>query len=140
MPWWGRGRGWRWWYWLTGMPGWARAAYGLPAFGRGWFRGNPYPFCRWFPWLPRWWWTGMYGPVRWTPQGPVLVSQTQSSTPSTTQPLQPIQPIPQIPVELSKQEEINYLKEELRAMEEEKRILEQEIQSIKKRIKELESK
>jgi len=31
-------------------------------FGRGfWFGwgrgfGNPYPFCRWFPWLPRWWW------------------------------------------------------------------------------------
>jgi len=29
--------------------------------GRGWFGwgrgfGNPYPFCRWFPWLPRWWW------------------------------------------------------------------------------------
>ena len=19
--------------------------------------------CRWFPWLPRWWWSGMYGPV-----------------------------------------------------------------------------
>ncbi len=31
-------------------------------FGRGgWFGwgrgfGNPYPFCLWFPWLPRWWW------------------------------------------------------------------------------------
>ncbi|MEA2089301.1 MAG: hypothetical protein U9O89_00870 [Thermoproteota archaeon] len=23
--------------------------------GYGW-PGNPYPFCRWFPWLPRWWW------------------------------------------------------------------------------------
>ncbi len=25
----------------------------------GWFfgwRGNPFPWCRWFPWLPRWWW------------------------------------------------------------------------------------
>ena len=31
----------------------------------GWGRGfgNPYPFCRWFPWLPRWWWTGAYGPI-----------------------------------------------------------------------------
>lgn len=19
--------------------------------------------CRWFPWLPRWWWTGVYGPT-----------------------------------------------------------------------------
>ncbi len=31
---WGRGRGW----------------------GGGWGRGNPYPFCRAFPWLPRGWW------------------------------------------------------------------------------------
>lgn len=43
-------------------------------FGRRWFgrgggwgrgRGNPYPFCRNFPWLPRRWWTmpgaGYYG-------------------------------------------------------------------------------
>ncbi len=38
-------------------------------FGRGFWsgfgpgRGNPYPFCRNFPWLPRGWWTGMYGPI-----------------------------------------------------------------------------
>ncbi len=30
-------------------------------FGRGFGfggggRGNPYPFCRWYPWLPRRWW------------------------------------------------------------------------------------
>ena len=31
----GRGRGWRNWYWATGVPGWWRAAYGYPAFG-GW--------------------------------------------------------------------------------------------------------
>ncbi|MGQ9781795.1 MAG: DUF5320 domain-containing protein [Nitrososphaeria archaeon] len=26
----------------------------------------PWPLwgrCRWFPWLPRWWWTGIYGPI-----------------------------------------------------------------------------
>ncbi len=30
--------------------------------GRGWgWRGNPFPFCRWFPWLPRGWrWMGWY--------------------------------------------------------------------------------
>jgi hypothetical protein len=28
--------------------------------GRGMGMGNPYPFCRNFPWLPRRWWTGMY--------------------------------------------------------------------------------
>ena len=40
------------------MPfGWGRG------FGRGlgWW-GNPY-VCARFPWLPRWWWTGMYGPI-----------------------------------------------------------------------------
>jgi len=26
---------------------------------RPWFWGR----CRWFPWLPRWWWTGIYGPI-----------------------------------------------------------------------------
>ncbi|MGB9597009.1 MAG: DUF5320 domain-containing protein [Candidatus Poribacteria bacterium] len=29
----GRGRGWRHWYYATGMPGWMRAGYGMPAFG-----------------------------------------------------------------------------------------------------------
>jgi len=35
----------------------------------GWFAiqsGYPYWLwwrCRWFPWLPRWWWTGIYGPI-----------------------------------------------------------------------------
>jgi len=34
-------------------------------FGRGfWWRGNPFPFCRWFPWLPRWWWAY---PLYWLP-------------------------------------------------------------------------
>ena len=37
--WFGRGFGW-------GYPGWGR--------------GNPYPFCRFYPWLPRRWWA--YGP------------------------------------------------------------------------------
>ena len=35
-------------------------AYGYPY--------GPWPYwgwgrCRWFPWLPRWWWTGLYGPM-----------------------------------------------------------------------------
>ncbi len=53
MPWgyWGRGRG----FW-----GW----------GRGW--GNPYPFCRFYPWLPRGWWRWGYFPYAygwWRPYG-----------------------------------------------------------------------
>jgi len=31
----GGGRGWRHWYYATGLPGWARAGYGYPAFGMG---------------------------------------------------------------------------------------------------------
>ncbi len=31
----GGGRGWRNWYYATGLPGWIRASYGMPAFG-GW--------------------------------------------------------------------------------------------------------
>ena len=43
----GFGRGW-------GAFGW----FGYPFWG--WGRGNPFPFCRWFPWLPRWWWATPY--------------------------------------------------------------------------------
>jgi hypothetical protein len=39
--------------------GWFGRGYGRYGTGMGF--GNPYPFCRYFPWLPRWWWTGMYG-------------------------------------------------------------------------------
>lgn len=38
-----RGRGWFGW----GYPGWGR--------------GNPYPFCRFYPWLPRRWWAYGWG-------------------------------------------------------------------------------
>lgn len=39
------GRGYRWMYRLTGLPGWA------------------WPRCFWFPWLPRWWWAGIYSGI-----------------------------------------------------------------------------
>ncbi|MDI6859032.1 MAG: hypothetical protein QMC85_00900 [Methanocellales archaeon] len=51
MPRYGRGRG----FWGPG--------FGMGFWGRGFGMGNPYPFCRRFPWMPRWWWTGMYGPI-----------------------------------------------------------------------------
>ncbi|MGQ9616694.1 MAG: DUF5320 domain-containing protein [Spirochaetota bacterium] len=40
----GGGRGWRNWYYATGLPGWARAGYGMPAYGGGAHPGvwNPY--------------------------------------------------------------------------------------------------
>jgi hypothetical protein len=48
---------------------WWRGAYSpymyggmqYPVWGGG--RGNPYPFCRFYPWLPRRWWAyGAYPP------------------------------------------------------------------------------
>ena len=47
----GRGRrgGWRNWYWATGLPGWARAGMGLPAWGgRVWapYAGGYGPYAR----------------------------------------------------------------------------------------------
>lgn len=35
----GGGRGWRHWYYATGLPGWARSGWGLPAWGAA-----PYPY------------------------------------------------------------------------------------------------
>jgi len=36
-------------------PWWLAASYWYPY--AYWWR------CWWFPWLPRWWWTGIYGPI-----------------------------------------------------------------------------
>jgi len=52
----GRGRGWRRWYYATGLPGWARFGMGLPAWGG---YAAPYPFRRPFfgPYYGPWgWW------------------------------------------------------------------------------------
>ena len=59
----GLGRG----YWTGMAPG--------GGYGPGMGRGNPYPNCRFYPWLPRRWWAlGMnpYGsaPSTWTIQNP----------------------------------------------------------------------
>jgi len=43
-------RGFRGRFWGPGYSGW----------GGFWGRGNPFPFCRFFPWLPRWWWASPY--------------------------------------------------------------------------------
>jgi hypothetical protein len=58
----GRGRGFFW----RGFAPWGFGAYGYggyPGYAYGYFRGgrgNPFPFCRNFPWLPRWWWATPY--------------------------------------------------------------------------------
>ncbi len=53
-----------------GWFGWGGRSFGTGfgrGFGVGWGRGNPYPFCRFYPWLPRRWWA--YG-GRFTPAAP----------------------------------------------------------------------
>jgi hypothetical protein len=39
----GGGRGWRHWFYATGIPGWARAGYGWPAWGGAAYPYAPYP-------------------------------------------------------------------------------------------------
>ena len=90
MPW-GRGFGWR-----------------------AWYRGYPHIYCRWFPWMPRWWWTGAYGPVYWTPEGPKLG-------------------------ELTKEEELSVLKTEREALKADIESLKKILQEINERISQLEA-
>jgi hypothetical protein len=59
MPWMGRGRR----MWPGRGRGFGFGPWCARGFGPGpWSgRGNPYPWCRFFPWLPRWWWASGYG-------------------------------------------------------------------------------
>jgi len=116
MPWGWGGRGYRWMFWLTGLPGWMRFGYGWPVGPWGWWGWR----CRWFPWLPRWWWTGMYGPVYWTPLGPTLGSYPSYYTPPTS-----YSPYYTPPTS------------EIEALKEEKRMLEEQLKHINQKIKEL---
>ncbi len=79
--------------------------------------------CRWFPWLPRWWWTGIYGPLTWTPYGPSITSPWSATTSYI-----PYYP-PFYSVTPSKEHE--YLLEQ-------KKALEDELKKIENRLKELE--
>ena len=45
-------------FWKWNVFSWPYFGYGFWGWGGG--RGNPFPFCRWFPWLPRWWWATPY--------------------------------------------------------------------------------
>ncbi len=64
MPRFGRGRGGR-----LGQGYWPGAGF-RRGFGMGRGMGNPYPYCRFYPWMPRRWWamgmshyaTGPYAP------------------------------------------------------------------------------
>ncbi|MDI6639601.1 MAG: DUF5320 domain-containing protein [Methanocellales archaeon] len=90
-----------------------------PGFGMGF--GFGLGFCRWFPWMPRWWWTGMYGPI--TPYGYVAAAPT----PPTGGYLYDLWGAP---IAIPKEQEVAML-------EEQARFLEQQLDQIKKRLEEL---
>jgi len=76
----------------------------------GWFI-MPYPYwgwsrCRWFPWLPRWWWTGIYGSI----------------TPFTAWYGQPW---------LSREEEVRFLEEQKKLLEEQLNWLRKRVEELK---------
>ena len=96
-------------------------------FGRGWgvrgWAGNPYPFCRWFPWLPRWWWAYPYGGYSTSyPTIPQAGVSPMGGVPTT--PFMPFAPT------YSKEQERQMLDQQLKA-------LEVQIEVIQKRLKEL---
>lgn len=98
----GRGRG----FFRGGFSPWGMGAYGYggyPAYGYPYFgagRGNPFPFCRNFPWLPRWWWAmpsaGQYAAtipyVGAYPYAPPYVPPYAPPYPFRGQPVTPTQP------------------------------------------------
>jgi len=43
--------------------------FGMPMWGG---RGNPYPFCRFYPWLPRRWWAYGAYPYAYVPRAPYI--------------------------------------------------------------------
>ena len=116
MPGWGRGFGWYGWY--------------------GWGRGNPYPYCRRFPWLPRgWWWSGAacYGSSYYG--SPYYGSYYRSyyPTPYTTYPYSystsQISPY-QYPAASTSKQEVEMIKQEISMME-------QHLKAIVERLKQL---
>jgi len=85
-------RGFGFWLW------WLTAPYLSPYSQWFWWR------CRWFPWLPRWWWTGIYGPL----------------TPFTWQPTLP------------KEQEIAFLEDQKKLIEKELSQINKRLEEIKK--------
>jgi len=82
--------------------GWFQAPYAYPYWG--WGR------CRWFPWLPRRWWTGMYGPI--TPYTTTPYTAPYWGTPTITK------------------------EQEIAMLEDQAKIFERELEQIRKRLKE----
>jgi hypothetical protein len=79
--------------------------YGIGPFG--WFMYPYWGRCRWFPWLPRRWWTGIYGPI----------------TPYTAPYWMP---------PISKEDEIAMLEDEAKILEQELEFIRKRLEELKK--------
>ncbi|MEM0053485.1 MAG: DUF5320 domain-containing protein [Nitrososphaeria archaeon] len=82
--------------------------HGLGPFGwviDSYYLGYWYWRCRRFPWLPRWWWTGIYGPI----------------TPFSYWPIQP-----------SREEEIAILENEAKFLEQQLEFIRKRLEELRK--------
>ena len=120
-------------FWGGGF--WGRGGYGWPGFG--WGRGNPYPFCRAFPWMPRGWWALGLNPYSYgytsTATAPYYGS-TSYWTPGTYPYYYGGYPYWGwgAPAFQSKEQELDYLKQQ-------SEMIQNELRQIEDRIKDLES-
>ena len=94
-----------------------RGWHGWGGRGGGWGWGNPYPFCRTYPWLPRGWWrpwgAGFY--------------------PRAYQGAAPVSGVAPDPGWASREQETAFLRKHAKAVRE-------ELDKIKARVKEIEEK
>lgn len=115
--------------------GWSMGMYGRPY--RGWR-------CRWFPWLPKWWWTGMYGPITpfttapgtsYTPY--YAPPYSTYGTPATAMPSMMYSPYATSPYSIGAEIHQIPKEQERQMLEGQAAALQQQLDQIKKRLEEL---
>lgn len=104
-------------------------------YGRGMGRGlgpNPYWNCRWFPWLPRWWWA-------YPPEALAQMQLPQSGQVSDPMGIPSVTPMPYGPgigippmSQMTKEQEAQMLEQQVE-------FLTQQLEQIKQRLSELTS-
>ena len=110
---------------------WGRGGYGWPAFGGG--RGNPYPFCRAFPWMPRGWWALGLNPYGSTGSAAAYFPGTPYGRPGyASYGAYPYGWGWGAPVFQTREQELDYLRQQ-------SEMIQNELKQIEERIKELEA-
>ncbi|HDM78691.1 MAG TPA: hypothetical protein ENG51_19855 [Deltaproteobacteria bacterium] len=104
--------------------GW-RGLYSYPSWGWG---GNPFPFCRNFPWLPRWWWATPYASYY---AATIPGYGAGGYYPGSYSAFSPWSGFYGPPASMASGQEADFLRDQAR-------VLNQQLEEIKKRIEELE--